>query len=293
MISAWVDRHLKWVLTLPAVIFVLVMMAFPLAYTFRLSFYDWSMSSVDDPVWVGFGNYAKLLAAPEFWNAVQNSAYFTFLALAIEIVLGVALALLFHRKYKGSNIAKTIMLLPMVATPVAVGLIWMLIFEPTIGIANSLLKSWGIAPLEWLGSTSLVIPSLVLIDVWQSTPLVIVVVMAGLATLPSDPYESASIDGAAPWQKFFYITLPLLSPSIFIAIVLRIIELLKAFDTIYATTHGGPNHASETINILGYLFAFDYFQVGLSSALFILFFVLLMIITLGLILLRKRAEVSH
>lgn len=293
MLSAWIDRHLKWVLTLPAVLFILIMMVFPLGYTLRLSFFEWSMSAVDAPKWVGLNNYKELLTNSDFWNATFNSFYFTSASLIIEIVLGVGLAILFFRDFKGSSIAKTVLILPMVATPVAVGLIWMLIYEPTIGIANAMLKSIGLSPLEWLGSQLLVIPSLVLIDVWQSTPLVIVIVMAGLATISKEPYEAASIDGASRWQKLRYITLPLLVPSIYIAIILRLIELLKAFDTIYATTQGGPNSASETINIFGYLLAFDYFKIGMASALFIIFLFLLLIITSGLIMLRRMLGVRH
>lgn len=293
MISKFIDRNIKWFLTLPAAAFILIMMIFPLLYTFRMSFFEWSMSSIEAPKWIGLGNYKELLTSLDFWRSAFNSFYFTFVSLAIEIVLGVSIALLFFRKFVGSNIAKTLLLLPMVATPVAVGMIWMLIFEPSIGIANEFLRSIGISPLSWLGSKASVIPSLIIIDVWQYTPLVIIVVMAGLATLPSEQYEAASIDGATKWQQTLHITLPLLKPSIVIAVILRLIELLKAFDTIYATTQGGPDHASETVNMLGYLLAFDHFKIGMASTLFIVLFVILTLIIFIFNKLRRSVGVNQ
>jgi multiple sugar transport system permease protein len=179
----------------------------------------------------------------------------------------------------------------MVATPVAMGLVWMLIYEPTIGFANTLLKSLGLAPMLWLASTSQVIPSLVIVDVWEWTPMIALIVMAGLSTLPRDPYESADVDGASTWQKFVYITLPLLRPTIIVAVMLRLIDALKTFDIIYATTQGGPNMASETLNIYGYVLGFQYFKLGMASSLLVIFFAIVMGLTLAMIWIRKRMEV--
>lgn len=292
MVVGWLDRHLKWVFTLPAVIFVLVMMAFPVMYTFRISFYEWSMSSVTAPKWVGFANYKAMLQDERFWDSVGITFYFTFASLFIEVILGVAIALLFFRGFRGNNAAKAILMLPMVATPVAIALVWMLIYEPTIGIANTVLKALGLAPLEWLGSTSQVIPSLILIDVWQWTPMIALIVIAGLTSLPQEPYESASIDGAAGWQKLLYITLPLLQPTIMVAFILRLVELLKQFDIIYATTQGGPASASETLNLFGYIMSFEYFKMGSASSLLMMFFALVMCLIGLMIWIRKRLGVD-
>ena len=284
----WFDRNIKWVFSLPVVLFVLVMMAFPIGYTIRMSFFDWNMSSLKPPKWVGFGNYMHLLADERFWHTVKVTAYFTFSALAIETILGVVVALFFSRQFRGKNAAKTLLILPMVATPVAIALVWMLIFEPTIGLANIALKSVGLPPQVWLGLPSQVIPSLVLIDVWHATPMIAIIVIAGLTTLPADPYESASIDGASAWQKLIYITLPLIRPTILIAAMLRLIELLKQFDIIYATTQGGPHYASETLNIYGYILAFQHFKLGAASSLIMLFFLLVLSLTIVVTWSRKR-----
>lgn len=287
---SWFDRHLKWIYTLPAVLFVLLMMLFPIIYTVRISFFEWSMSATTPPKWVGLDNYYALLQDERFWHAVSSTFYFTIVALAAEVILGVAIAMLLSRNFIGKNLVKTVFLLPMVATPVAMGLVWMLIYEPTIGVANMLLKSLGFEPLLWLASTSQVIPSLIIIDVWEWTPMIALIVMAGIATLPSDPYEAADVDGAGAWRKFVSITLPLLRPTILVAAMLRLIDVLKTFDIIYATTQGGPNFASETLNLYGYVLGFQYFKLGMASALLVLFFLLVMGLTLVMIWMRKRLE---
>ncbi|GGD59391.1 carbohydrate ABC transporter permease [Paenibacillus nasutitermitis] len=288
----WTDRNLKWMYILPALVFVLVMMLFPIGYTVWISFYEWSMSAVTPPEFVGLANYIELFKDERFWDSVFNTFYFTFVALFAEMVLGLAIAVLFNRSFKGKNIAKTLFLLPMVATPVAMGLVWMLIYEPTIGAANTILKSIGIEPQLFLASMTQVIPSLIVVDVWQWTPMVALILMAGLSTLPVDPYESADVDGATAWQKFVHITLPLLKPTIIIALMLRLIDVLKTFDIIYATTQGGPNFKSETLNIYGYVLGFQYFKMGSTSALLVIFFLIVMAFTLLLIWLKKRLEAA-
>jgi multiple sugar transport system permease protein len=288
MQTAWLDRNMKWVFTLPAVIFVVVMMAFPIFYTVRLSFFEWSMSAVTPPEWVGLNNYKFLLSEPRFWHSVTATFYFTGLALFLETFLGVAIALVLFRDFRGKNIAKTLFLMPMVATPVAMGLVWLLIYEPTIGAANMMLRLVGLTPLDWLGNVNQAIPSLVLIDVWQWTPMISLIVMAGLSTLPHDPYESADVDGATGWQKLIYITLPLLRPTIMVAMMLRLIDVLKTFDIIYATTQGGPGNASETLNIYTYMQGFQFFNLGMASSLLVIFFTIILVLTIGMIWMRKR-----
>lgn len=287
---SWFNRNLKWIYTLPAVLFVLLMMLFPIIYTFRISFFEWSMSATTPPKFVGLNNYIALFQDSRFWHAVGATFYFTSVALLLEVILGVAIAVLLARQFRLKNMVKTIFLLPMVATPVAMGLVWMLIYEPSIGVANMILKSLGMEPLLWLASTKQVIPSLIIIDVWEWTPMIALIVMAGIATLPSDPYEAADVDGAGAWRKFIYITLPLLRPTIIVAAMLRLIDVLKTFDIIYATTQGGPNFASETLNLYGYVLGFQYFKLGMASSLLVVFFTLVMGLTLLMIWMRKRLE---
>lgn len=290
MPTNWFDRNLKWIYTMPAVLFVLLMMVFPILYTFRISFYEWSMSSATPPEWVGLANYATLLSDTRFWQAVQNTFVFSAGALILETVLGVAIAMLLYRDFCGKNFVKTLFLLPMVATPVAMGLVWVLIYEPSIGLANHVLKAFGLEPQLWIASPTQAIPSLIVIDVWEWTPMIALIVMAGLSTLPSEPYEAADVDGATAWQKFVHLTLPMLRPTIMVAFMLRLIDVLKTFDIIYSTTQGGPNMKSETLNIYGYTLGFQYFKLGLASSLLVVFFALVMGFTLLMIWFRKRLE---
>jgi len=292
--NLFVERHVRTIFILPAVLFVLVMIVFPIGYTFYLSFFEWSMSGVAKPKWVFFENYKTLLFEDaRFWSAVWRTFYFTIFALVLEVVLGVAIAVLLDRNHRAKNLVKTLFMLPMVATPVAIGLVWLLIYEPTIGLANQILKWVGLEPQLWIGSKSQAIPSLVLVDVWQWTPMIALIVMAGLTTLPQENYEAAEIDGASSWQTFWSITLPLLRPTIFAAALLRSIDALKTFDIIYTMTQGGPGFASETLNIYGYHLGFQYFQLGKTSALLMLFFLLILVISFVIIKIRQRLEVYN
>lgn len=290
--SSWFDRHIKWIYTAPAVLFMLVMMAFPIFYTGRLSLYEWSMSSIMPPEWTGFANYLYLLKSERFLNSVKVTMIYTFVSLLIQIGLGVAIALLFERQFRGKAAVKTLFLLPMVATPVAIALVWVLIYQPTFGIANHLLQMIGLEPLIWLSSSSQVLPSLIIIEVWQWTPMVALIVMAGLTTIPSDLYEAAYVDGATTRKRIWHISLPLLLPTIMVAVIFRLVDLLKQIDIIYATTQGGPNYASETLNMYGYILGFQYFNMGHASSMIMMFFALVLILVLLVIWARKKMEVS-
>lgn len=285
----WIERRIKWIFTLPAVVFVSIMMVFPVGFTIYLSFTEWQMSNISLPVWVYFKNYISLFSDKDFRHALFLTFYFTVVAVALETVLGVALALLLNAPFKGKGLVKTLFLLPMVATPVAVGLVWVLIYEPSIGIANIFLKALGFPPQAWLASPQLVIPSLVVVDVWEWTPMIALIVLAGLVTLPKEPYEAAIVDGANRRQVFWNITLPLLKPTIYAVVLIRTIDALKTFDIIYATTQGGPGTASQTLNIYGYVLGFQYYNMGLASALLVIFFAIVVTVSILFVRLGRKA----
>lgn len=276
-LSRWVERHIKWVFPAPAVIFIIVMMAFPIVYTAYISLTQWSMSATQPPKFVGLANYANLLFHDKrFWWALWRTIYFTGLALLLETVLGVGLALLLNRDFPGKNLLKTLFLLPMVATPVAIGMVWLLMYENTIGFMNYFLGFFGIPPQPWLASQQTALTSLVIVDVWQWTPMIALIVLAGLVSLPSDPFEAAEVDGASGWQTLWHVTLPMLRPTIGVAVILRAIDALKTFDIIYSMTQGGPNYATETLNLYGYTLGFSYFKMGAASSLLMVFFAIVM-----------------
>ena len=164
--------------------------------------------------------------------------------------------------------------MPMMATPVAIALVWTMMFHPQLGVLNYLLSLVGLPPQLWVFHPATVIPSLVLVETWQWTPLVMLIVLGGLAAIPTEPYESAQIDGASVWQMFRYITLPLITPFLFIAGMIRMIDAVKSFDIIFAITQGGPGSASETINLYLYSVAFIYYDLGYGSAIAVVFFLL-------------------
>ncbi|WP_342504721.1 sugar ABC transporter permease [Sporosarcina sp. FSL K6-2383] len=285
----WIDKNVKWIYPLPAVLFVGLMMIFPIGYTFWLSFHEWSMSNITPPLWVALDNYMSLFKDELFRESLWITFYFTVVAVGVQTVLGILLALLMNKHIIGKGLVKTLFLLPMIATPVAVGLVWVLIYEPNVGVANIFLQALGLPVQEWLASPDLVIPSLILIDVWEWTPMIALIVLAGLVSLPKDPYEAAIVDGASGFQVFWNITLPLLKPAIYSAVLLRLIDALKTFDIIYATTQGGPGTSSQTLNIYGYVLGFQYFQIGKASALLMVFFAIVLSLSILVISLRKKA----
>ena len=291
----WIDAHLKQILIAPAVLFIALLIAFPVGYTAFLSLTD-SQGAVTRPFeFIGLQNYGYWLSDVErFWPAVGRTAYFTVAALVIELVLGLAIALLLRKTFRGQGIVRVFILLPLVATPVAVGMMWLLIFEPTIGFANSVMEFIGLPRQGWLSDPGAALNTLVFIDVWQWTPMVVLILLAGLSTLPEEPDEAARVDGANAWQRFRHITLPLLAPVIGSAAILRSIDALKTFDIIYATKGigGGSSHEAETLNVLAYGQAFQFSQYGRASALLILFFVLIIVVLLALAILRKKGDKS-
>jgi multiple sugar transport system permease protein len=291
-VTDWVDRHVKVIFTAPAVVFVAVLIIFPIGYTVFLSFTD-SASSVTRPFqFIGFDNYIDWLTdTRRFWPAVGRTAYFTTTALVIELVLGLAIALLLRKSFRGQGLTRVFILLPLVATPVAVGMMWLLIFEPSIGFANVLMKALGLPPQLWLSGTDSALNTIIFIDVWQWTPMIILILLAGLSTLPEEPDEAARVDGANAWQRFWHVTLPQLMPTLGAAAILRAIDAMKTFDIIYATKGrtGGSNNEAETLNMLAYNESFGNSHYGSAAALLMLFLMFIIIILTTLTIVRKKA----
>jgi multiple sugar transport system permease protein len=245
----------------PAVVALLAIMVFPSFFNLYISLNEWFAASASPPEFVLFDNYIRLFTEDEaFPAAIGRTLYFTVLAVGAQMLLGLGIALVLHREFRGQNLARSVFMLPMMATPAAIALVWVLIYHPTLGVINYLLSVLGISPQEWLSKSHLAIPSLALVDTWQYTPFVTMVLLAGLAAMPLEPFESARIDGAGSWQMFRYITLPLLRPTIVV------IDSLKVFDTIYVMTQGGPGRASETLNLYAFRTAFEYFHVGYAAS---------------------------
>lgn len=293
MFQQFVNRNNKWLFPFPAILFVLLLMVFPILYTVWNSFTGWSLTRGVSASFSGFSNYINLLTKDtRFKESVLHMIYFTSLALSLEVIIGVAVAIfLDFRDYRGKRLIKSIFLLPMMATPVAVAMVWLLMFEPTAGIINFVLRSVGLKEQLWIAGSKTVILSLALVDVWQWTPLITMITLAGLTVLPEEPFESAKIDGATRWQTIRYVTLPMMMPTISIAATLRLIDCLKTFDIIYTMTGGGPGFSSETLNIYTYNQGFYYFNFGYASAILIIFLAIVLGLTLLITYARRSLEV--
>ena len=288
--SSFTERNLQILFPLPAVVFIGLLMVFPILYTLYLSFTNWNLTSGMEPAFVGLTSYLRVFSEPRFLHALGRTFTFTLFAVAIEVVLGVAIALILNRAFVGKSIAKLLLLLPLVATPVAVGIVFNLFYDPTIGLLNFALHALGLPQGRWVSSENSVIASLVLVDVWQWTPMITLIVLAGLAGLSEEPVEAARVDGASDWQILRYVTLPMVMPVILTAMILRLIDALKTFDIIFAMTGGGPGYASETLNIMGFKYSFEYFRMGQSSVILVALFLVVLLCSLGIMKLRASSE---
>lgn len=276
--ARWANQHRKWLFAAPAMVFVALLIVFPVAWTVYLSLTDAEGSVRAESSFIGFANYIDVLSDTErFWPAVLRTLVFTSGVLLVEVVLGMAIALLLWRPFKGEKWVRVAVLLPLVATPVAVGMMWRLIFDPNIGMANRVLGWFGLGPWPWLAGEHSALPTTMFIDIWQWTPMVVLILLAGLTSLSDEPQEAALIDGATAWQRFRHITLPLLMPTVLVAVLLRGIDALKTFDILYATKGkgGGSFHEVETLNVYAYGLSFDYNEYGVSSAVLIIFFLII------------------
>jgi multiple sugar transport system permease protein len=288
--SSFTERNLRILFPLPAIVFIGLLMVFPILYTLYLSFTNWNLTSGMEPAFVGLSSYLRVFSEPRFLHALGRTFSFTVCAVAVEVVLGVAIALVLNRDFFGRGFAKTLLLLPLVATPVAVGIVFNLFYDPTIGLLNFALDALGLPQGRWVSNENTVIASLVMVDVWQWTPMITLIVLAGLAGLSEEPMEAARVDGASEWQILRYVTIPMVMPVVLTAMILRLIDALKTFDIIFAMTGGGPGYASETLNIMGFKYSFEYFRMGQSSVILVALFFVVLLCSVGIMKLRASSE---
>jgi multiple sugar transport system permease protein len=271
----------------PALLAMAVVVGFPLVYLAYLSVHKWSLIGFAAPSFIAAGNFTALGGDQRFTDSLWRTLYFTGLGLATNIPLGFAIALLLNQEFPTRSLLRALLILPMVATPVAMGLVWVVMLDPSLGIVHYLFGLIGVTnPPLFLSNTAWVIPTLVMVDAWMWTPMVTLICLAGLAALPTEPFEAARVDGASAWQRFRFLTLPLMAPVLVVAAILRVTDLLKVIDIVYVMTGGGPGHASETINLYNYLVALSYDRIGYGAAVALVLFVLVLTCTLALVRVR-------
>jgi multiple sugar transport system permease protein len=280
------DRAIQNLFIWPTLILLILMNVFPLFYSLYLSFTDYSAISRTAPSWVGFANFVEVLNSEQLWNYFATTGRFAFLSVSLQTLLGFSLAMLVREKFKGSDIVTTLILIPMMLSPVVVGLFWKLMYNPTFGYLNFFvgLTDPTIAP-DWLASRigrdpvpGLALWSVVLVDVWMWSPFVMLLALSGLKAIPNYLYEAAAIDRASPWFQFWRITLPQVTPLLLIAVLFRTIEAFKSFDLVMGMTGGGPGVQTELVAVNLYRRAFTEWDTGLSSALaYIVLFIIIAI----------------
>jgi multiple sugar transport system permease protein len=288
-LSRFIDRHQALVFPAPAVITLSLIVIIPIVYNLYLAFTKWTIG-LGQPRFIGLDNFIELLSDERVWNGVKVMVYFSGLSLSLEMVLGLCIALYFHRNFRGSEIVQAVYILPFAATPVAVALIWRIMLNPEIGVMNYLLRSVGLPGSLWVSHAQTVVPALVLVDVWKWTPMITLIVLAGLKSLPRVPYEAAQIDGASAFQAFWYITLPMIRPVLIAALMLRSLDNLKEFDMIYTITQGGPGISSETLYLYSYNVGFSFFKAGYGAALMVVVFLIVLVFNVVMNRMRLSAR---
>lgn len=275
----------------PAVLVVLLVAIFPLVYSLTTSFLSYRMIPPTPIRFVGLDNYASLLQQARFWSVVGTTTLIAFGAVTLQYLIGFGVALALHANVPGEKLFRVAFLLPMLLAPVAVALIARMMFNPTMGPLNQLMSLIGLPNLPFLTQANWALACIVAVEVWQWTPFVILLMLAGLQTLPDDVYEAAALEGASPWQQFKDITFPMLLPISAAVVFIRLIESYKIIDTVFVMTGGGPGISTETLTLFAYQEGFKKFNLGYTSALSFLFLIVITIMgTVYLAVLRPHLE---
>ena len=275
---------------LPTVVFLLVLTIFPFIFSLSLTFGKASLVGGLKIHFAGLRNWARLFQDERFWNALSNTFFIVALAVAIEYALGLGLAILLNREIKGRAFFRVLFLVPMMLAPIAVGYMWRMLFNATRGPINHVLLLLGLPAVEWLTSTEVVKYSVILADVWQWTPLMLLILLAGLASIPREFVEAAKMDGASGWQLFRHVVFPLLAPASIAAVLLRTIEALKIIDKIYIMSGGGPGISSETMTVFGYSLGMRAFDLAYGSTIAFSLFITVLVISIIFFSMTKRFQ---
>ncbi len=249
----------------PCVAYLVAVSVYPLVVSLVRSFEQYD-SRANTWTWIGLGNYRELVTSSEFWATLERTAIFTFGAVALEVALGTALAFFFNQRLRGATFVRGIVILPMLLTPVVVGLMWRALLNPDWGMLDWLAARLGFENVQWLSDPDTALRTLIAVDLWQWTPFVFVIVFARLQALPEDVFEAAAVDGAGFFQRLRYLTLPLLMPAIVFAGIFRAIDAFRTFDLVYGLTNGGPGQSTSTLSFEAFQNGFQFFRYGYSSA---------------------------
>lgn len=249
----------------PGMILLLLFSIYPFLFLLKISFQEYSPISITNP-FVGLGNYKTLFEDHNFWNSLKVTAVFVIATVVLEFLIGLGLALILNRLPLGQRLFQSLVLLPIAMAPTVVGLMFRFMMNEQYGVLNYFMELLGFSRQAWLSDINLALPALIITDVWQWTPFMMIILLAGLKGIPDEPYEAAGIDGASPWQMFRYVTIPQLSRIISIALLLRTIDAFRIYDTIYMMTKGGPINVTSTLSWIVYDKGFKFLEFGYGAA---------------------------
>ncbi|OCC04757.1 sugar ABC transporter permease [Labrys sp. WJW] len=288
------EWRIGWAFALPGLVLLAIVMGFPLVYACILSISSMTLIKPSLMPLVGFKNFASMLADPLFWNALWLTVRYSAITVIGEFVIGLGIALMLNRTVHMKPVYFAILTIPMAMSPISVALIWRMLLQPNLGIANHLMESFGLPRLDWLGTPGMALWTMAAIDIWQQMSFVVLILAAGLAALPRDPYEAAEVDGARAWQQFFYITLPMLRPVAAITIIIQLINEFRTYDLPYVLTKGGPGNATEVLSFFAYRRAFLGLSLneGAAAAFVLLVIVLALTVIFFAVLERSQAGES-
>lgn len=275
---------------LPALMILTIILAVPLGYDLVVSFFDKSLKHPGFGNYIGLENYINDLKNEQFTGSVLTTWKFTIGVVTLEFIIGLIIALVLNSIKVGKNLMFTIIIIPMMITPIAVGLIWRLMLHSQLGIVNYLLSFLGIKNIAWLSDTRFALPTVMFVDIWQNVPYMVLVLMAGLVTLPREPYEAVAIDGASRAQSFWHLTVPMMMPTFAVVLLLRAITSFKTYDLIYIMTRGGPGTATEVISYTIYNQAYRYLNTGTAASMSVYLVLMIVPIAIFFIWLSRNRE---
>ncbi len=285
------DAFWSWIFMTPTTLFLVITALIPLLYSVYISFFKLKMNLPNaTPSYVGFANYARMLTDKTLRVATSNTFLFAFVSVTLELVIGLFVAMAFCSDRRWARLGTSVLLVPMIMAPVAIGTLWRMMLDGNTGVINYLLGFLGMDSVNWLSNPKYAMPAVLFVNVWQLVPWVVIVAAAGLKALPGDCLEAALVDGASNRQIFWHIVLPMISPLLVIIYMLRFVDAFKVFDTVYTMTNGGPGTATEMLPNYIYKQGMKYFDVGYTAALAIAFVVVMSLFTAIFLKIRKRVE---
>ena len=287
-------RYIWFFFLAPTLVALISIVVFPLVFSLSLSFHDWNIIRAKGWSWTGIGNYRAILFQDSYFrSAFKVTLFYLVGTVSLQFGLGLLVALILHRiTEKIIGFLRTALILPITMTPVIVGMIWRLMYNPDLGMLNYFLTWFRLSPVNWTGMPGTALPSVMMADIWEWTPFVALILLAGLQALPQEPFEAALVDGASSWQTFRYVTLPLLSPVMLVALLIRVMDSFKTFDLIFVLTQGGPGMSTEILNYYTYRYGFKFFHLGYASALSWLLLVVVTIISIVLVRIIRSKGIS-